>query len=307
MMVVRTLFLALMLISFPGSLHAAKNVERPNATTPADAMAAETSTTTYGAKPPRLTDRQGHSLTFRSEEALLAYLKKAQVTGEKVLSGGITKPLRLDLQREGTNLRGIFRHVHSTKNRLKLKGELHRFYQDSFRLEVAAYEVSRLLEVGHVPPAVIRGYRGRDGSLQLWVEHSITEQKRLKDDIPFPEFFDREKHEQHMRAFDILIYNFDRHEGNYLYDAQWYVWYIDHSRSFKVDSGTPGLAELQRVERKFWQALSTTSKKALTQALRSHLNPMQLATFHKRRERMIEHVEGLIERHGEEAVLFDWH
>lgn len=278
--------------------------ERPNVTTPRPAIVDELKT--LCGPQPALVDRDGLAMPLNDELLMQNMLKKADVVKKKVLENGITKPLRLDLDYEGRHFRGVFRHVHSTKERLKLQGELHRFYQDSYRLEIAAYEVAKTLAVGHVPPVVSRGFEGKDGSLQLWVENALTEQKRVKDGTPFPDTFDHETNRQHMLAFDLLIYNFDRHEGNYLYDANWYVWYIDHSRSFKVDPRLPNVESLQRVERKFWNKLKTVKKRDLTKALRGHLNPMQLAAFHKRRESLISYIETLIEERGADNVLYDW-
>ncbi|CAM2006676.1 hypothetical protein [Acanthopleuribacter pedis] len=255
---------------------------------------------------PGLVDRDGMAMPLNDQQLLEAMLIKSRVTKKKVLDSGITKPLRLDLDYEGRRFRGVFRHVHSTKERLKLKGELHRFFQDSYKLELAAYQVAQTLAIGHVPPVVARGIEGRDGSLQLWVENAVTEQKRRKDNLDFPEGFDHYKNKQHMLAFDLLIYNFDRHEGNFLYDENWYVWYIDHSRSFKVDSGLPNVERLHIVERKFWNKLQSVSKKELNKRLRGHLNPMQLAAFHKRRENLISYISTLIEERGESQVLYDW-
>ena len=37
-----------------------------------------------------------------------------------------------------------------------------------------------------------------------------------------------------MRLFDSLIFNDDRNPGNYLFDADWKLWMIDHSRAFQM-------------------------------------------------------------------------
>jgi uncharacterized repeat protein (TIGR03843 family) len=94
--------------------------------------------------------------------------------------------------------------------------------------EAAAYEVSRQLGWGLVPPTVMRdsGPSG-PGSLQLFVDadperHYFTMAEKDKPRL-LP-----------AALFDALINNGDRKGGHVLLDSQDHIWLIDHGVSFHV-------------------------------------------------------------------------
>ena len=103
------------------------------------------------------------------------------------------------------------------------------------------HELSRLLDIDNVPPYVLRTIDGQKGSVQLWIEQATTEfQNRDDVDGPtaserWPSVFDT------MHIFDALIDNFDRHPGNVLVDSRDRVWFIDHTRSFRLYTAAPKL------------------------------------------------------------------
>ena len=45
-----------------------------------------------------------------------------------------------------------------------------------------------------------------------------------------------------MKLFDQLIANIDRNQGNLLYDADWHLFLIDHSRAFTTRTSLDGIA-----------------------------------------------------------------
>jgi hypothetical protein len=49
--------------------------------------------------------------------------------------------------------------------------------------------------------------------------------------------------------------NIDRNQGNLMYDADWHIFLIDHSRAF-IDRRSQGIAPLGRVERKLWEKMA---------------------------------------------------
>lgn len=238
-------------------------------------------------------------LPFQTNDEIVAFLKDAEVVGEKELSSGTTKPWRLDLEKDGVHARAIFRTVDSELGRDFRKVE------DHFRHEVAAFEVSRLLGLDLVPPATLRTWRGDKGSIQLWVEHARSETDRIKANISHG---DRERVEtlkERMHVFDALIYNFDRNTGNLLFDLGGRLWLVDHTRAFKAEGKLPEDFDLERCERNLWIALRDLDKKDLKQATRSYLGPFQSAALIERLDALRAHYSQLIERRGEEAVLWD--
>ena len=58
-----------------------------------------------------------------------------------------------------------------------------------------------------------------------------------------------------MKMFDLLIANIDRNQGNLIYDADWHLFLIDHSRAFIDKKDLKGIAPLGRVDRKLWDKM----------------------------------------------------
>jgi len=60
-------------------------------------------------------------------------------------------------------------------------------FRDSWRHEVAAYELDKLLGLGLVPPTVERRIARQAGSLQMWVEGATTEDDRKQEGRAAPD------------------------------------------------------------------------------------------------------------------------
>ncbi len=60
-------------------------------------------------------------------------------------------------------------------------------FTDSYKHEIAAYELDKLLGLDLVPPTVERTFGGTKGSLQLWVEGAMTEADRKQKKIAPPD------------------------------------------------------------------------------------------------------------------------
>lgn len=175
----------------------------------------------------------GQPLPFACSAEVLDFLRTARVTGRKELSSGSTKPLKLRLERDGVVANAIFRRIDVEKERERLAdGSFHLLLRDSYRQDVAAYELARLLGLDNVPPATTRTLDGREGGIQLWLEDVITERQRIHEDRRPPSYRDFAWQLRTMQVFDALIANIDRNRGNILVDSEWRVWLVDHTRSF---------------------------------------------------------------------------
>jgi uncharacterized repeat protein (TIGR03843 family) len=114
-----------------------------------------------------------------------------------------------------------------------LRGErpLWDFEPGLHRREVAAYHLSEAMDLGLVPPTILRDGPYGEGSLQWFVEvdhrqHYFT----IHDERP-------ELHDS-LRAvalFDLLANNTDRKSGHVLIDVDDHIWGIDHGLCFAAD------------------------------------------------------------------------
>jgi hypothetical protein len=78
---------------------------------------------------------------------------------------------------------------------------------ESYKSEVAAYKLDRLLELNMVPPAVLRKYNGAPASMQLWTENTrmLTEVKARNLHAPDVEEYNRQVGRQ--KVFDDPVGN----------------------------------------------------------------------------------------------------
>jgi len=219
------------------------------------------------------------------------FLLTAEVMKVEEIGSGVTRPLRVTLRKEGIERRAVFKsgdtfvgtvpdpHSLSSLNRT-----------DRWTYDVAAYRLDRLLELGMVPVAVRRTIQGKEGALQTWVEDAIDEKERRTRSLEQAELEAIDLQLQSMYIFDVLIYNEDRHAGNILFTpADWRLHLIDHTRAFRTKTNRP--EALRQVvlapSPELAQAITDLDDKALREAMKGLLHPMQVTSILKRKKKMI--------------------
>jgi hypothetical protein len=187
-------------------------------------------------------------------------------------------------------------------------GTIKQFFRDDARFECAAYELSKLLGLDTVPPAVERKIRGQQGTLQAWVEN-VTTQKALREetDIPPSGGINRWRwimQRQNIYIFDNLIYNEDRNLGNILIEPDWKLWMIDHTRAFRRWKELMTPEQVQFAERSLWEKLQALDETEVRAKLQDFLNPAEMRGLIERTGLLVDHIQELIDDRGEKAVLF---
>jgi hypothetical protein len=176
-------------------------------------------------------------------------------------------------------------------------GRIHGFFE-SYRSEIAAYELDKLLGMHMVPPTVERKLNGLIGSAQLWVDDVVVLKTRDVSSAPDITAWNRQVFRQ--RVFDDLIANIDRNQGNLLLDSLWNLILIDHSRAFTGTDQMP--FPMTHIDRDFYERL-----KALDEAtLKARLGPLLFdgpKALLQRRDRIVAHFDQMIGQYGEAAVL----
>lgn len=240
------------------------------------------------AGPPQWTGPDGGPLPFANETEVEAFLRTAEVVSRKELEGSHNRPERLVLRAHGVEARAVFRTVDKKKRSARVGDVTIRDFHDSYVYECAAYQLSLVLGIAHVPPCVLRTIDGRRGSVQLWIEDAVTEvQHRYNQDGPrassrWPEIFET------MAIFDALIDNFDRHAGNVLVDARDRVWFIDHTRSFRLYTNAP-LEGIERCNPALASALSRMERGDLDR-LRPYVSVRHIEAVWRRRGQLAKHL-----------------
>jgi hypothetical protein len=149
-------------------------------------------------------------------EEIENFLREAKITERKKIGEGITNPEKVTLELDGRVLNAILKKVDKD--------------HDSWRSEVAAYELDKVLGLGMVPPTVPRSVGGRKGCLQLWV----TGVTMSKYDGEFPDVEAWREQVSVMWLFDDLIANIDRHLNNAMVSPDYRLLLIDNSKTFRL-------------------------------------------------------------------------
>jgi len=235
------------------------------------------------------------------------FLKRATVIKAEDIRQGVTKPKRFLLKDGDLEQSAIWKRPSGTDAGIF----------DRWEAEIAAYRLDKLLELNMIPPTVERKYRGRSGSLQLWVKLETSELERSKQNIPIPE--DRKEHCQRMifleRAFDSLIANTDRSLQNIHYTPDWRLILIDHSRSFNSNRmftdqliyGKYGLRKpllFERLPRAFVEKVKALTYESIKNAVGPYLTFLEIEGILLRKKLLLKEIEEMIKEKGEDRVLY---
>jgi hypothetical protein len=179
-------------------------------------------------------------------------------------------------------------------------------FKDTYRFNIGAYRLARLLGMSNVPMSVKRRIDGKDAAVTWWIDDVMFDEGgRLKHKPmqgPDPE---RTSRQDYVRlAFDELIQNKDRNTGNLVWTKDWTLWLIDHTRAFRLGKELMKPEQLLRADRRFLDAIRGLTLEAMTAAMGDVMMKDEISAVLDRRNLLLAHFEDRIKRVGEAAVLF---
>lgn len=224
------------------------------------------------------TQRLGAKIWVGRYQDIEEYLRTAECVSSEVLFPG--RLVRCTLRPGGPVARMAWR---------SLPPGVYRGFRESYKAEIAAYEVDKLLQLDMVPPSVERQLEGNKGAAQLWVENV----RDSKEDASPGESnqADWENQLARMTMFDNLIGSRDRNLGNMLHDAEWNLILLDHSRAF--GDGTELPRKMNRIDQRFWSKIESLTPNQLDKALRAWLADNEIKALLDRREKMRAEIKSL--------------
>lgn len=227
------------------------------------------------------------------------FLKKAKIVRTRGAGKGVTGTTRATLS-DGTithdaSIQTIDEYMQEFKS---AKGVEFNF-RDSWRYNVAAYRLDRMLEIGMTPPSIERAYQNKPGAFTWWVDDVLMDEaQRLKTKVSAPDTMVWNQQMWMVRVFDQLIYNVDRNLGNLLIDKTWTVWMIDHSRAFRLIDKLKSPESVTRCDRVLFDKLKALDEKTLKQVMDDYLTGPEIRGVLQRRNELI----SLIEKAGPSAL-----
>ena len=237
------------------------------------------------------------------------FLKTAKIIGSYQLSPqqGITQPWVLTLQKDGIVRKALWKPIEG----------LHKGFVENWRWEIAAYNLDKHLGLNMIPPTVERRFWGARGSLQLWVDSmmSLREKNAMNYDIPREKILDWNRTMCLQRAFDNLIANEDRHQGNFLITSDWRIILIDHSRSFRTsypfteeliftETHKDGNMMMRQLPSAFVDRIKLLDFDSIKSVARNYLTHKEIKSVLMRRDLMLDEIDRIIGVFGLEDVLY---
>lgn len=175
-------------------------------------------------------------------------------------------------------------------------------FMESYKAEIAAYQLDRLLGLDMVPPVVERTIDKKTGAAVYWIEHTKGWDAQHPPQGPEPQW----SHQiVRMKMLDLLIGNIDRNQGNLIYDADWHLYLIDHSRCFTGKKDLKGMAELGSVDKALWGKMQALTFDSLKAGLGAWVSDNDLKAVLVRRDLIGEAIKKLVEKKGEAATFFE--
>ena len=242
-----------------------------------------------------------------SGEAAEAFLRAAELVSKKPLSVGITHSDQYTLSDGTRTAKAVWKTIDESKPGVTnfQGGGFVVDFADSWKHEVASYELDKLVGTGLVPPTVERTFDRTTGSLQLWVEKAMTEADRKQRRIAPPDIEDWNRQMYGVRLLHQLTFNTDaRNIRNVLFDPAFRVYAVDFSRAFAIYNDLRAEKELLRFSRPALARLRVLDRPTLDEKLGRWLNGRQIAAMLKRRDKILALAERLVAEKGEVDVLY---
>jgi hypothetical protein len=204
---------------------------------------------------------------------------------------GVTKPQRATLEGEPA-MRFAWK---------ALRPGYSKGFMESYKAEIAAYKFDRMLGLNMVPPIVERNMNGSDGAAVLWVENTRGWSVEKPPQGPEPKW---SLQLTRMKMFDLIIANIDRNQGNLIYDSDWHLFLIDHSRAFIGKKDLKGMAPLGRVDRDLWNKMAALTIEDLDRGLGKWVGTNEKKAILIRRDLMAKQITEMVAKRGEKSVFY---
>lgn len=234
-------------------------------------------------------DAQSARTWIGREAEIEEFLKSAKVVNMKEIGVGVTRPHRATLAPGGPVDAMAWKPV---------KPGRYSGHWESYKSEIAAYELDKFFGLGMIPPTVEREVRGDVGAAVMWVTPAqsfkdlggVPGQKGVK--APPPALVGLWNLQlARAKMLDNLIGNPDPNLGNWMVDPAWNLILIDHTRAFTTSRNL--YHSMTNVDQELWQKMDALDEPTLTGVVGKWLDRTAIRNMLERRDKMREVVAKL--------------
>ena len=236
------------------------------------------------------------------------FLLNAKVIRSKGIGVGINDTRRATLSDGNLTHDAHIQTVDIHKARFKTLNGIEYNFRDSYKYNIAAYRLDRLLGLNMVPVSVERKVAGDSGSVTWWVDDvMMMEMERYKKKIKVPPQRNADWNDQmyQVRVFNQLVFNNDPNLGNLLITKDWKISLIDYSRAFRTRKDLRNPKDLVRCDRRIYDALRGLNEDVLKRELGDYLRKSEIRGILGRRDKILEIFDAKIAVKGEASVICD--
>lgn len=230
------------------------------------------------------------------EAELEDYLRSAEITKCEATTAGVTHPRKCALKPGGP--------AEFLALKIFPPGTQFEGIRESYKAEIAAYEINKLIHLDMVPPTVEKTYKGEKGVAIMWASptKSWAEFGGQKAPVPpAPYLVPYSIMIAKATMYDDLIGDPDPNFGNWLVDPAWNLILIDHSRALTSDTSL--LQPLRHVEPVLWDQMKALTIESLTAAVGKWLDKGDIKAIIQRRDKMQKSIDDLIKKYGADNVF----
>lgn len=224
----------------------------------------------------------------RSEAERERFLLTAAIASVRPVGKGISGVRRATLSSGGFSHDASIQTIDEFKERFRTPSGVERNFRDTWKFNVAAYRLSRMIGMHMLPPSVERPIDGVAASFTWWVDDvAMDEGERVKRQAVPPNAARWNEQMYMVRVFDQLIDNIDRNPQNLVIDKDWRLWMIDHSRAFRLAEVIRHPENLIKCERGVLEALRHLDPRRVSAELGAYLTGEEIAALLKRRDGIV--------------------
>ncbi len=235
-----------------------------------------------------------------------SYLAQAKIVEQRPLAEGVTNATLATLSDGTVRHDAQIQQVDISQPRYATSHGVERDFRDYWGYNIAAYRLSRLLNLECVPVSVRREIDGKGAAVTWWIDDVLmTEKTRYLRKLRPPDVQAWNRQMYTVWVFDQLIANTDRNLGNLVITSGWKIWMIDHTRAFGLPSSLENPQHLVRCERGLLEAMRRLEPVTLGREIGQYVTADRIEALLARRDKIVEYFDRQIAVRGEARVLFD--